>query len=108
MRDSADLLAALLSAGLAFPVPSAELRPPPGWAYWDHAEAGLWPVPDDAEVDLNAQPVEWLDGPAAEVRRVLLGTDRPERLGHVDWLPQNVWWNEDGSPHVVHDWDSLL
>lgn len=38
------------------------LDPPPSWADWDHAGAGLWPHPEDPDVDLNevAGPA-WID-----------------------------------------------
>jgi len=38
------------------------LDPPPSWADWNHAGAGLWPHPEDPEVNLNevAGPA-WID-----------------------------------------------
>ena len=38
------------------------LDPPPSWADWNHAGAGLWPHPEDADVNLNdvAGPA-WID-----------------------------------------------
>jgi hypothetical protein len=36
----------------------SSLAPTPPWAGWDHNEGGLWPWPDDRDVDLNA-----VDGP---------------------------------------------
>jgi hypothetical protein len=48
------------------------LLPQPPWAGWDHAEAGIWPVPDDLDADLNADhEVPWLDEVAQQVRDCL-------------------------------------
>jgi hypothetical protein len=39
-------------------VPSLALSP--SWVGWDHTEPGLWPTPEDCDVDLNAyQQLEW-------------------------------------------------
>ena len=86
---------------------AAALAPPPAWVRWDHHEAGLWPPPDDREVDLNAVAVGWIDEAAAAARDALVASGGDMVVGHVDWLPQNVWWNDDGTPLAVHDWDSL-
>jgi hypothetical protein len=44
------------------PAEVSALDPPPSWAAWNHAEAGLWPHPEDPDVNLNevAGPV-WID-----------------------------------------------
>ena len=54
-------LAALSAAALARLVELApdhgsvpSLAPSPSWADWDHTEPGLWPTPEDRDVDLNA------------------------------------------------------
>lgn len=83
------------------------LAPSPAWVRWDHDEQGLWPEPDDREVDLNSTRIGWLDVAAAAARGALLAHDDALVVGHVDWVPQNVWWGEDGAPLAVHDWDSL-
>lgn len=83
------------------------LAPPPAWVRWDHNERGLWPAPDDREVDLNSRRVDWIDTAAAAVRDWLVAVDDDMVIGHADWVPQNVWWNNDGTPLAVHDWDSL-
>lgn len=48
------------------------LDPAPSWAAWDHGEDGLWPCPEDADLNLNevAGP-QWIDdaGPCACPRR---------------------------------------
>jgi hypothetical protein len=85
-------------------VPS--LDPPPSWAAWNHAEAGLWPRPEDHDVDLNevAGP-EWIDR-AGRCARDRLRAGAPEAvIGHCDWLPSNLRWRGD-ELLVVHDWDS--
>jgi hypothetical protein len=39
-------------------VPSLALSP--SWVGWDHTEPGLWPTPEDRDVDLNAyQQPQW-------------------------------------------------
>ena len=73
---------------------------------WNHNEAGLWPTPDDREVDLNSRAIGWIDT-AAAVRDRLLSYEDEIVVAHVDWTPQNVWWRKDGTPLVVHDMDSL-
>src|SRR5918999_434453 len=57
------------------------LAPPPSWADWNHAGAGLWPHPEDPDVNLND-----VAGPA--------------------WIDDNLRWNGD-KLLVVHDWDSV-
>lgn len=102
---SARLLAALVQA--VAPVDDAELAPAPAWVRWDHGEPGLWPTPDDHEVDLNSRSVDWIDAMARRLRAVLLSDSRAAVVGHCDWTQDNVWWAADGTPLAVHDWDSL-
>jgi hypothetical protein len=87
-------------------VPS--LAPSPSYAGWDHAEPGLWPTPEDRDVDLNAyaEP-RWLDRVAAAVRDRLRGHAGEQVIGHGDWHPENLRWQ---GPHLiaVHDWDSVI
>ena len=108
-RATADAWAALLAnqVRLSAAADAGALAPFPAWVRWDHDEHGLWPIPDDREVDLNSRAVDWIDRAAATVRDTLLSARGPLVVGHVDWVPQNVWWHQDGSPHAVHDWDSL-
>ncbi|HUC22143.1 MAG TPA: phosphotransferase [Streptosporangiaceae bacterium] len=86
-------------------VPS--LDPPPSWAAWNHAEAGLWPRPDDGDFDLNAvDGPEWIDQAGRYARdRLRAGASEPV-IGHCDWLPANLRWSGD-ELLVVHDWDSM-
>lgn len=103
----AGLLAELVRLGGSAPL-LPRLAPPPAWVDWDHGGTGLWPPPDDRDVDLNALPEErWLDDVGrratwrlAELRRT------PPVLGHADWEAQNLRWR--GDTPVVHDWDSAV
>jgi hypothetical protein len=108
-------LAALSAAGLArlvelAPDPGSvpSLAPSPSWAGWDHPAPGLWPAPEDRDVDLNAHPEpRWLARVAAAVRDRLRGHAGARVIGHGDWLPENLCWH---GPHLiaVHDWDSVI
>jgi RimJ/RimL family protein N-acetyltransferase len=101
---SALLLARLVQA--AAPADD-QLDPAPAWVRWDHDEPGLWPTPDDEEVNLNSRPVEWIDATGQRLRGLLLSDSGPAVVGHCDWTHDNVWWQPDGTPLTVHDWDSL-
>ena len=108
-------LAALSAAALArlvelAPDPGSvpSLAPSPSWAGWDHAEPGLWPTPEDRDVDLNAcRELRWLDRVAAAVRDHLRGLAGEPVIGHGDWHPENLRWR---GPRLtaVHDWDSVI
>ena len=108
-------LAALSAAALArlvqlAPDPGSvpSLDPSPSYAGWDHTEAGLWPTPEDRDVDLNAYPEpRWLARVAAAVRGQLRGHAGDPVIGHGDWHPENLRWH---GPHLiaVHDWDSVI
>jgi hypothetical protein len=108
-------LAALSAAALArlielAPSPGSmpSLTPSPSWVGWDHAEPGLWPMPEDRNVDLNTYPEpQWLDRVAAAVRDRLRGYVGDPVIGHGDWHPENLCWQ--GSELIaVHDWDSVI
>ena len=85
-------------------VPS--LDPAPSWAAWNHAEAGLWPRPEDSDIDLNdvAGPA-WIDEAGRHARDRLRAGASETVIGHCDWLPGNLRWSGD-QLLVVHDWDS--
>jgi hypothetical protein len=87
-------------------VPS--LAPSPSWVGWDHAEPGLWPTPEDYDVDLNSlQEPRWLNRVAAAVRDRLRDHSGDPVIGHGDWHPENLRWQ--GLLLVaVHDWDSVI
>ena len=86
-------------------VPS--LDPAPSWAAWNHAGAGLWPRPEDGDVDLNSVTgPDWIDW-AGQCARDRLRTGASEAvIGHSDWLADNLRWRDD-KLLVVHDWDSM-
>ena len=120
VRDAGEVppasqLARLSAAGLARLVELAPdpgsvpgLAPSPSYAGWDHDEPGLWPAPEDRDVNLNACPgPRWLDRVAAAVRGRLRGHRGDPVIGHGDWHPENVRWH--GSQLIaVHDWDSVI
>jgi hypothetical protein len=83
------------------------LDPPPSWADWNHAGAGLWPHPEDPEVNLNevAGPA-WIDDTGRLARDRLRAGAYEAVIGHCDWLASNLRWHGD-KLLVVHDWDSV-
>lgn len=83
------------------------LDPPPSWADWNHAGAGLWPQPEDRDVNLNdvAGPA-WIDDTGRRARDRLWAGASDAVIGHCDWLAANLRWNGD-KLLVVHDWDSV-
>jgi Phosphotransferase enzyme family len=85
-------------------VPS--LDPAPAWAAWNHTGAGLWPRPEDIDVDLNSvSGPDWIDRVGQCARdRLRTGASEPV-IGHSDWLADNLRWRDD-ELLVVHDWDS--
>jgi hypothetical protein len=108
-------LARLSAAGLArlielAPDPGSvpSLAPSPSWTGWDHSEPGLWPALEGRAVDLNAYPEpRWLDRVAAAVRDHLRGHRGDPVIGHGDWHPENLCW-QDSQLIAVHDWDSVI
>jgi hypothetical protein len=108
-------LAALSAAALArlvelAPSPGSvpSLTPSPSWVGWDHTEPGLWPRPEDRDVDLNAYPdPQWLDRVAAAVRDRLRAHASNPVVGHGDWHPGNLRW-QGSELLATHDWDSVI
>jgi hypothetical protein len=83
------------------------LAPVPPWVGWDHDQGIIWPMPDDRDADLNAQPGPgWLDDVGRRVRHRLSRDRGAMVVGHADWESQNLRW-QDGRLRVVHDWDSV-
>jgi hypothetical protein len=83
------------------------LREPPPWVGWDHPGRGLWPWPDDLDIDMNAHSgPDWVDDTARRIRDRMRRDTGPLVIGHIDWEAQNLDW-QDGAPVLVHDWDSL-
>jgi hypothetical protein len=112
-RRAAELLARFIALAPS-PEAAGTLDPELPWTAWNHRVAGVWPVADDRDVDLNAAEHEtpWLDEIGARVRCRLArfsvsATSRRAVIGHGDWEAQNIRWNGD-EPLVVHDWDSVI
>ncbi|HVB41464.1 MAG TPA: hypothetical protein VNF47_02000 [Streptosporangiaceae bacterium] len=84
------------------------LDPPPSWAAWNHAGPGLWPHPEDPDVNLNevAGPA-WIEDTGRRARDRLRAGAGEAVIGHCDWLAANLRWNGD-ELLVVHDWDSVI
>ena len=89
------------------PAEVSALDPSPSWAAWNHAENGLWPGPEDSDVNLNevAGP-EWIDDAGRRARNRLRASESEAVIGHCDWLAGNLRWSGDALL-VVHDWDSV-
>jgi hypothetical protein len=85
------------------------VRPNPPWVSWDHDRDGIWPWPDDREIDLNDQPgPAWLDEVGRRIRcRLQQVSGWPVLIGHGDWEAQNLRWNGTRA-WAVHDWDSVM
>ncbi|WP_235783496.1 hypothetical protein [Amycolatopsis orientalis] len=84
------------------------LDPVPSWAAWNHDGDGLWPRPEDSEVDLDEVPgAEWIDDAGRRARDRLRAGGSDAVIGHCDWLAGNLRWNGD-KLLVVHDWDSVI
>ena len=104
-RVSAEAFARLIRLAPR-PAEVLALDPAPSWAAWNHTEPGLWPRPDEFDVDLNevAGP-EWIDQAGRRARDRLRAGAPEAVIGHCDWLASNVRWKGD-ELLVVHDWDS--
>lgn len=100
----AHLLASLVERTPS-PVNYPELSSTPPWVGWDHDRDGVWPAPDDLDVDLNAGASDTFDDAAVRVTRRLAMIEG-DVIGHLDWEANNLEW-QDGEPVAVHDWDSL-
>jgi hypothetical protein len=102
----AELLAELMELAPP-PTEFGGLDPAPPWVGWDHDRDGIWPWPDDLDLDLNQYPgPHWIEDVAIRVRERLRHVESPPVIGHIDWEAQNFDWHDD-IPVVVHDWDSL-
>jgi len=84
------------------------LDPAPSWTAWDHAEAGLWPRPEESDVDLNeVTGPAWIDNAGRRARDRMQAGVSEAVIGHCDWLAGNLRWSGDHLL-VVHDWDSVV
>lgn len=85
------------------------LAPAPAWAAWDHGGDGLWPRPDDLDVDLaDVAGPGWIDA-AGRAARQRLRSGHPEQavVGHCDWITENLRW-QGQRLLVAYDWDSVI
>jgi len=87
-------------------VPS--LAPAPAWTAWNHDQGGLWPWPEELDVDLNqVQGPAWIDAAGRAARQKLSEGEDLAVIGHGDWITDNLRW--DGNRLLVaYDWDSLI
>jgi hypothetical protein len=77
------------------PAELSTLDPAPSWAAWNRTEAGLWPRPEDPDVNLGevAGP-EWIDDAGRRARDRLRAGESDDVIGHCDWLAGNLRWSE--------------
>jgi len=89
------------------PAEVSTLDPAPSWAAWNNSGDGLWPCPEDPDVNLNevAGP-GWIDDAGCRARDRLRTGESAAVIGHCDWLAGNLRWSGDALL-VVHDWDSV-
>jgi hypothetical protein len=84
------------------------LAPAPAWAAWNHSEDGLWPWPDDQDIDLNqVRGPDWIDAAAKAARQRLCQGHERAVIGHSDWYTENLRW-QGTQLLVAYDWDSLI
>ena len=103
----AEALACLMALA---PVPDdlPSLHPRLPWTAWDHEEQGLWPWPDDRDIDLNAVGgPAWIDEAGRAARSRLQQSRREPVIGHGDWYTANLRW-VGSELHVAFDWDSII
>ena len=104
--DFAGALARLVTLA-ARPAEVPALDPPPSCANWNHAGPGLWPHPEDTDVNLNeVAGLDWIDDTGRRARDRLRAGASEAVIGHCDWLDANLRWNGD-KLLVVHDWDRV-
>ncbi len=84
------------------------LAPAPPWAAWNHSQGGLWPWPEDLEVDLNqVDGPGWIDAAGQAARQKLREDQDQAVIGHGDWITDNLRWHGNRLL-VAYDWDSLI
>jgi Ser/Thr protein kinase RdoA (MazF antagonist) len=87
-------------------VPS--LAPAPAWTAWNHDAGGLWPWPEDQDVDLNqVSGPNWIDAAGQAARQRLREGQDQAVIGHGDWFTDNLRW-QGNRLLVAYDWDSLI
>ena len=109
-RAAQPFAAALAQLGHLAPRPEQmpSLAPAPPWAAWNHSQGGLWPWPEDLDVDLNqVDGPGWIDAAGQAARQKLREDQDQAVIGHGDWITDNLRW--DGNRLLVaYDWDSLI
>ena len=109
-RTAQPFAAALAQLVRLAPAPAhlPSLAPAPPWAAWNHTDGGLWPWPEDMDIDLNkVHGPDWLDGAAHAARQKLREGQDQAVIGHGDWMTDNLRWDGNGLL-VAYDWDSLI
>lgn len=90
------------------PAEVSTLDPAPSWAAWNHGGDGLWPCPEEPDVNLDdAVGAEWIDAAGRRALDRLRAGESEAVIGHCDWLAGNLRWSGD-TLLVVHDWDSMI
>jgi hypothetical protein len=86
----------------------SSLAPAPAWTAWNHNQGGLWPWPDDQDVDLNeVDGPGWIDAAGQAARQKLQEGQEQAVIGHGDWWTENLRW-QGNRLLVAYDWDSLI
>jgi hypothetical protein len=109
-RSPAPFAKALTRLVALAPAPSLlpSLEPAMSWTHPGVVTSGLWPAPDDLEVDLNQiQGPGWIDQAGQAARSRLLESESPSVIGHGDWYTGNLRWHAVAL-YVVWDWDSVI
>jgi hypothetical protein len=84
------------------------LEPAMSWTRPGAMTSGLWPAPDDLDVDLNqVRGPGWIDEAGQASRSRLLESESPSLIGHGDWYTGNLRWH-GVALHVAWDWDSVI
>ena len=90
------------------PRQTPSLAPAPPWAAWNHGQGGLWPWPEDLDVDLNqVDGPRWIDAAGQAARQKLREGQDQAVIGHGDWITDNLRWHGNRLL-VAYDWDSLI
>jgi hypothetical protein len=109
-RAAGPFAAALARLVRMAPAPGTveSLAPAPSWADWNHDQDGLWPRPEDPDVDLNqAAKASWIDAVGLAARQRLREGQNEAVIGHADWITDNLRW-DDSRLLVAYGWDSLI
>ena len=86
----------------------SSLAPAPAWTAWNHDEGGLWPWPDDQDVNLNqVSGPDWIDAAGQAARQRLREGRDQVVIGHGDWFTDNLRWRGNRLL-VAYDWDSVI